>query len=297
MSQPKHTPKSTPAKRGNPRKKANAALARQLSSEIHQARKAAAPGETLNLPKPLRQPKDQPRYGTGLRMDTPNLHYAVNDPAPPVNDGGKVVLNLANKSDAEVVEFTNSHISKMTGNENFPEEDQQPSAADFLAIAGAFSSAVTALGDAKRALSAAVAARDEAWNNLMNAGYGIRLPYVQIASNGNTPVILTSGLGVRAGRTPAGDLPSPASITATPGDNAGVMNLDWQIVAKARGYSIQYADASTTERNWMPLTTSNKAHCTVSGLTSGATLAFRVATNGGASGQSEWSYEIVRVVP
>ena len=106
-----------------------------------------------------------------------------------------------------------------------------------------------------------------------------------------------SGLGVRAGRTPAGDLPSPASITATPGDNAGVMNLDWQIVAKARGYSIQYADASTTERNWMPLTTSNKAHCTVSGLTSGATLAFRVATNGGASGQSEWSYEIVRVVP
>ena len=297
MSQPKHTPKSTPAKRGNPRKKANAALARQLSREIHQARKAAAPGETLNLPKPLRQPKDQPRYGTGLRMDTPNLRYAVNDPAPPVNDGGKVKLDLSGKPDTEVVNFTFQHIDKMTGNEFFPEADQQPSAVDFKALADDFADSVTALLAAKRAYSEAASARDEALSNLMTAGYGIRVPYIQIASNGNSTVILSSGMAVRAGRTPVGDLPSPASITATPGDNAGVMNLDWQIVAKARGYSIQYADASTTERNWMPLTTSNKAHCTVSGLTSGATLAFRVATNGGASGQSEWSYEIVRVVP
>ena len=298
MKQDKKTtassPASTPKKRGNSRKKADAALARGIRREIHQARKAAAASESLKLPKPLRQPKDQPRYGTGLRMDTPGLHYAVNDPAPPVNDGGKVALNLSGKPDTEVVNFTYSHINKMDGNENYLEP--QPPAPEFKGYADVFADTVTALLEAKRAVSAAAAARDAAFLDLMTKGYGIRVPYIQMASNGNTAVILTSGLAVRSGPTPAPTLQPPQNLRIDLNTNPGQFIVSWEVVTGSKSFVLQRSvvDGTSPDRNWQTVSSSPSRKVTLNDQTVGTAYDFRVATIGGATGQSVWSMEVIR---
>ena len=85
----------------------------------------------------------QPRFDTGLRYDSPGLRYAAADPVPtPVNDGGKVKLDLAPKNDTTLVNFTYAHIEDMTDNENFTAP--LPAPPDFKALADAFANAVTA---------------------------------------------------------------------------------------------------------------------------------------------------------
>ena len=153
---------------------------------------------------------------------------------------------------------------------------------------------MTAKKTAENAAKQATAAKDAARLALVQAYTTARAPYVQTASNGNTDVILSSGLPVRNSRTPTGDLPPPTGLLVVLNGTPGVMLMSWNAVAKARGYNIQYSPADTMEREWLPFATVNKSKYTASGLTIGKSYAFRVAANGGASAQSFWSVEVVR---
>ena len=237
----------------------------------------------------------EPRYDTGLRYDTPGLRYASADPlAVPVNDGGRVKLDLSRKTDTDLVNFTYAHIEDMTDNANFPAP--QPPAVDFKALADAFANAVTAKKSAENIAKQATAAKDEARLVLEQAFGVVRAPYVQITSNGNTDVILSSGLPVRSAPTPTGDLPPPTGLLLDLNGTPGVMLLRWNVVAKARGYVIEVSPADTMERVWTTLATVNNAKpYTVSNLVLGKMYAFRVAANGGTSGQSFWSAEVSRM--
>lgn len=235
----------------------------------------------------------EPRYDTGLRYDTPGLRYASTDPVPlPVNDGGKVKLDIAHKKDTDLVNFTYAHIDDMTDNALYPAP--QPPAVEFKALADAFAAAVTAKAVAESAAKQATAARDEARAALEQAFSIVRGPYVQITSNGNTDAILSSGLPVRNPPTPTGDLPPPLGLRVDLNGTPGVMQIAWNTVTRARNYSLQSSPADTMERHWSSLATVNKSKFTAQNLEIGKAYAFRVAALGGASGQSFWSVEVVR---
>ena len=111
--------------------------------------------------------------------------------------------------------------------------------------------------------------------------------YVQEASAGDALVILSSGMEVRATKTPPQDLPAPQNLAAETGDNEGSINLSWEPVKKAKAYLMQTsADGATA---WQNLNiTSTKASAVITGLASGTKIWFRVCAIG-AKGNSPWS--------
>lgn len=293
----------TPPKRDDAPKpsidgKSLARLARQIAKEMKQGRRAAKKNQQPKanlpvIPPPPVIPTQPPHYGTGLHFDTPGLHYAAGDPpTPPVNDGGKARTDLNNKTDAEVVDYIYMHIKKMAGNENF--SNPQPTAVDFQALADNFANAVTGVTAAKNNLTQAILDREAARAAMDAAGWSIRVPYVQIASNGNSAVIASSGLSVRSAPTPTGVLPPPENFRVDLNDIPGAMFFSCNPVPKARGYVIQFADASTMERDWKPFATMNSTRYSAKNMEIGKTFAFRIATTGGSTSQSDWSMEIVR---
>ena len=148
----------------------------------------------------------------------------------------------------------------------------------------------------ERNLTQKAADRDEAWTNLMNAGYGIRLPYIQIASNGNTAVILSSGLPVRATPGPTPTLQPPINLRIDLNTNPGQFIVSWDAVTGSKSFILQRSVVTGTspDRNWETVSTSPNRKVTLNDQSIGTTYAFRVATIGGATGQSVWTLEVIR---
>lgn len=234
-----------------------------------------------------------PHYGGGGTYDQPGLRYAVLDPVtPPTPMGDKVKQDLKSKVDSLLLTYAQTHIDKMAGNVYYPAPT--PDDADFLVLFTEFKTAYEACEAAKDAQKAATAMKDEKRANL-ELGLSQRGNYVQTASNGNGPVILTSGFDVRSARTPVGVLPPPTNLSLELNGIAGAMALKWSGVPSARAYAIQISPANTMERNWTPYetTTATRYHC--ENMTLGQTYAFRIAAIGGSTGQSAWSVEVVRM--
>jgi hypothetical protein len=119
--------------------------------------------------------------------------------------------------------------------------------------------------------------------------------YVDLVANGDPNVILSSGFQLRANPTPVGDLAAPANLSVELNDTPGLMLLTWEGVEKARAYNLQISPASTPARTWAPLLTSSTTKTRLDDLKLGQLYAFRVAAVGGATGQSPWSIEAVRM--
>ena len=144
-----------------------------------------------------------PFYGSGVRFDS-GVRYA--DPSVPVSDGAKVKLDLAQLPDPQFAQFSELHQQDMTGNALYPEPT--PSAVEYAALLSQYEADLT-LADSARAASKEATARKNASRAALAAALKQRANYVQIASNGNTAAILSSGLPVAKGRTPKGELPAP----------------------------------------------------------------------------------------
>ena len=124
--------------------------------------------------------------------------------------------------------------------------------------------------------------------------HGVRLPYIQMASNGNTRVILSSGLGVRRDPKPTPALDAPLRLIIELTTNPGQMIITWDAVEDSRSFILQQSLADTAERDWITIRTGTERNITLNNLTIGQPYAFRVATIGGATGQSPWSLEVIR---
>ena len=257
--------------------------------EMMQKAIKAATASPNTSPSPAMNPN--PHYGDGSTYGS-GIRYAVGEVSPPLPMGDKVKLDLARRQDDALLSFALNHITKMDDNEYYP--TPTPADADFLALVTDYQNALAACIAAKDAQKAATALKDEKRANL-ELGLNQRGDYVQTASNGNGPVILTSGFDVRNPRTPVGVLPPPTNLSLELNGSPGVMWLRFSGVAYARAYVIQISPANTMERNWTPYetTTATRYHC--EGLTLGQTYAFRVAAVGGSTGQSLWSAEVVRM--
>jgi Fibronectin type III domain len=211
---------------------------------------------------------------------------------PPEAQGAKVKLDLKMRNDPALSQFSLDHITGMTGNANFP--TPTPTAPDFLAALTAFQTAYSAAEVAKAAAKQAVSEKDEAraYLELMLTQRG---NYVQIASNGNAPVILSANFPVRNAPTPVGELEVPIGLLLTLNGTPGVMHLSWSAVKAARSYVIQCSPADTMVREWSPFKMSTTTKLKIEGLTLGQVYAFRIAAIGGSTGQSDWSAEVIRM--
>jgi hypothetical protein len=229
---------------------------------------------------------DGPHYGAATYGQA---YYPIGDPVVPVSDGARVRMELAARLNDNLLAYVGNHITQMTGNANFPAP--QPPAPAFLTLYETFQTALANAMSAKTAYDDALTARDAARAALVE-GMNTRGAYVQTASNGNTNVIVSSGLNVRNAPTPVGQLSPPTDLKAELNGTAGVVKLTWKAVNRARGYIVE-CSPDVQPRVFTQLTNTTKPRAQKE-LVVGETYVFRVAASGGSTGQSYYSPEVIR---
>lgn len=172
-------------------------------------------------------------------------------------------------------------VTQLTGNAAFTRPN--PTLAVVTAAADALETAFNDAADGGKTKTAVMYNKEAALDALMAQ----LSAYVQEASAGDALVILSSGMEVRATKTPPQDLPAPQNLAAETGDNEGSINLSWEPVKKAKAYLMQTSPDGATA--WQNLNiTSTKASVVITGLASGTKTWFRVCAIG-AKGNSPWS--------
>lgn len=204
----------------------------------------------------------------------------------------KVKLNLSDKSDSELLTFTQQHIAAMAGNANYP--TPLPAAPAFLTLYSGFESALDTAELAATTAKQKTALKDVA-RVALEVGLNQRGGYVESTSAGDEAKILTSNFLVREAPTPVGTLPAPLDFLATMGDMSGEIDLIWSRVYGAGSYVVQHSPYATP-RVWSQALVVTASKATVSGCTPGQLCAFRVAAVG-AAGQGPWSDESVKMSP
>ena len=119
--------------------------------------------------------------------------------------------------------------------------------------------------------------------------------YVQIKSNGDEAMILSSGFDVAGRREPVGKLPKPEGFGVKVGVAKGTVLVYCTAIPYASFYEVEYAELTADGvRNWTKLTTT-KHKLEITGLTSGKQYVFRMA-GAGSNPVRMWSDEITTYV-
>jgi hypothetical protein len=190
-----------------------------------------------------------------------------------------VKLGFSNYSTSDKIQVSRNIVLKMTGNAKFP--TPAPALASISTTATALETAYEAARDGGKSKTVAVRLQVTALNALMSQ----LTAYVQQASGGDEATILSSGMEVRAPRTPPQPMLSPAALMVLTGKMEGTVLLKWKHVIGAKSYVIQQsADGATA---WAIVASSTKSNATVAGLTTGSRIWFRVAALG-PKGQGPW---------
>ena len=233
-----------------------------------------------------------PHYNQGLRYGTPGLRYAVGDETPPEPSAAlaKVKLEMATRPDSDLVSWITNHITLITGNASFP--SPQPLPADLAAALTDFQTRLAAQVEALAVAKTATTSKDFSRKTLEDLMTG-RGSYVQTASAGNAALIEGVGLGVKNPRTPVGPLAPPINIRIDLNGVPGVMKMRWDSVAYARGYLVQCSE-DVQPRVWSQIKNTSKCSLQLENMEVGKTYVFRLASQGGSTGQSPWSAEVIR---
>ncbi|TAL00498.1 MAG: fibronectin type III domain-containing protein [Verrucomicrobia bacterium] len=204
----------------------------------------------------------------------------------------KVKLKLQDKSDSELLTFSQQHIAAMTGNSNFT--TPAPTVIAFQALHDEFEAALDAAALAAETSKQKTSTKDVK-RSALERGLTDRGSYVDMTSGGIEAKILSSNLPVRDAAAPIGPMPAPIDFLATMGDMEGEMDLTWSRVRGAKSYIIQHSE-NVSPRVWSQKAVSPKSSATITGCTPGAICVFRVAAIG-AAGQGPWSDESVKMAP
>ncbi|MBL9143909.1 MAG: fibronectin type III domain-containing protein [Verrucomicrobiaceae bacterium] len=228
------------------------------------------------------------------KFPTEPLHYGEDpEPTTPPPGGAKVKLELAARSDSNLAAFAEAHVTAMTGNANFP--TPTPSAAVFAQWLADFESMLSQYENARVALKNLTEQKDALRAGLC-AVFSQRALYVEVASNGNPDVIATSGLPLRNPPSPVGPLPFPENLRVVQSQSVGELVVKWNSVAAAKSYVLQCAEVVSGQPPvWQQVYVGGKFTSSQKSLVPGKTYAFRVASIGGASGQSDWSPVVERM--
>jgi hypothetical protein len=203
----------------------------------------------------------------------------------------KVLINFSSSvyTDLEVGNKSDDIIEMMTNNPNFqiplPELD---------AVRVANTTYQTSLINLKNGTKEDTAIKNQNRRVLEKALKNLGL-YVQIKSNGDEAIILSSGFDVAGKRVPVGKLPKPEGFGVKVGVAKGTVVVYCIAITYANFYEVEYAEVQADgTRNWIKLT-STKHKLEITGLASGKQYVFRMA-GGGTNPARMWSDEIATYV-
>ena len=203
----------------------------------------------------------------------------------------KVLINFSSSvyTDLEVGNKSDDIIEMMTNNPNF-----QIPLMELDALMAANTTYQASLINLKNGTKEDTVIKNQNRRVLEKALKNLGL-YVQIKSNGNEAIILSSGFDVAGKREPVGKLPKPEGFGVKVGVAKGTVVVYCIAITYANFYEVEYAEVQADgTRNWIKLT-STKHKLEITGLTSGKQYVFRMA-GGGTNPARMWSDEIATYV-
>jgi hypothetical protein len=183
----------------------------------------------------------------------------------------RVLLNMKKLSDEVLEVKVQSIIQNMTDNARFPAPIPE-----LDALKTAFAAFQTALVKQKSGSKEDTASKNAARIVLVNA-YRALGSVVEVKSNHDLAVLLSSGYEARKTPTPAGRLAKPQDLKVLLTDKPGSVKLSITRIENASSYMFQYALSPVTdETQWRTVTGTSRA-TTIDGLEAGKSYTFRVA--------------------
>jgi len=204
----------------------------------------------------------------------------------------RVKLKLQDKSDSELLTFSQQHVAAMAGNANFT--TPAPTIIAYQAAHDAYDDALSEAGVAAEAAKQKTALKDSARTGLEQM-LTQRGSYVDLTAAGDEAKILSANLPVRDAAAPIGAMTAPVDFLATQGDQEGEIDLTWSRVRGAKTYLVEHSD-NVVPRVWAQKAAVTNSKATVSGCTPGELCVFRVRAIG-AAGPGPWSDESVKMAP
>ena len=208
-----------------------------------------------------------------------------------MNQKVRVLMDFTSMPDPSLDEFTETVINNLTGNTSFP---ALPVAV--LVLQTLLDTFAAAIGDKAQGGTAATSAKNDARAALVDALRQDAL-YVQVTSNNNLTMLLTSGF--QAANTNRAQTPLDQPVI---GDlingNSGELVVRMKPVANAHAYEARCAviGAGGSPGPWQSggLFTSTR-NLTITGLTPGSTYTVEVRAIGGSTGYSDWSNAVTHM--
>ena len=205
----------------------------------------------------------------------------------------KIKLSLQSIAVSEKINLARQIVASMNGNAIFPNPD--PPLPDITSAAIKLEDAYNAANTARLESASKTSLMDDA-----EAGLDQLLTklanYIESTTTGDESKILSSGMSVRAKKTPIGQLPAPEALSADADEREGAIVLEWSKVYGAKSYIIEKSGDPPTQTSWQIAGVSTKAKAVVVKLTSGKRYWFRVAAIGTA-GQGPWSDSATKYAP
>ncbi|MEQ1751656.1 MAG: fibronectin type III domain-containing protein [Prosthecobacter sp.] len=241
-----------------------------------------------------------------LRFDTPNLRMDAGNRydsalVPPVvitlttkrsKNMNQFKLELQKKTVLQKLAMGVTHIAAMLANAFYPQATRVPTDAQFQAAQDDLQAANDDANLQEGKWKAANALRDEKqaiWDTIITA----RASNCEAVTPNDLAKLSTVGLPLKGAPTPIGDMPAPANLRATMGDDAGEIDLQWDAIYGAVSYVIECREYNPAT-GWSQIKLIKQSKFTVTGLTSGKTYAFRVRALG-PKGEGPWSDEAVKM--
>lgn len=119
--------------------------------------------------------------------------------------------------------------------------------------------------------------------------------YVQVTSNGDETIILSSGFDTNKQSGTVGVLPKPDNFKVTTGVNRGSIELSCDAVDHANFYEYMYTKAPVSTTSAWITKTATKRRLLIDGLSSGQQYIFKMAA-GGTDPNRTWSDEIASYI-
>ena len=206
----------------------------------------------------------------------------------------KIKLELQKKTVPEKTSMGTTHITAMTGNASFPVASRLPTDAQVQTAQDELIAADAAVGVAETVWKQRIQERDvkeAAWDAMFTA----RANNCEAVAMDDLAALVSTGFPLRSTPSPVGALPAPGNLRAEMATMPGSIDLTWNSVAGALVYKIQCMEHGSAG-GWAEVKTQSQVTCTVTGLVSGKTYAFRVLAIG-PKGEGPWSDEAVRMAP
>lgn len=208
----------------------------------------------------------------------------------------KVKLDLKNKDYTQLSTFATQHNAAVTSNPNFLTPD--PTVTVFASVLGSYRDSLTQITVAETALEVLRSQRG-LMRDALETVLTTRGAYVQKASDGSEPKILSAAFQVQVNGSPTTSMDKPNEVTATMGDSDGEVDVSCHAVPRARSYLVEYREHSdlAVPGPWAQGKFGTRSSATVVGLVAGKKYGFHVRALGPNELESPWSDEVVCMAP